>query len=112
MLTMKYLMKNSLKTNKLNFNKFPAKAFNCRDHHDHNDHHHHHHRATIRQAAPNFSGMAYWNGEFKKISLHDFKGKWVTLFFYPLDHTFVCPTEIIMFNDLAAKFHEISTFIN
>jgi hypothetical protein len=38
-------------------------------------------------------------GEFKEISLDDYKGKYVVLFFYPLDFTFVCPTEIIAFSD-------------
>jgi peroxiredoxin 2/4 len=50
---------------------------------------------------------AYVNGEIKKISLSDYKGKWIVLFFYPLDFTFVCPTEIKGFasaaQDLAAK---------
>jgi len=43
----------------------------------------------------------------KKISLKDYKDKWVVLFFYPLDFTFVCPTEIIAFNDKAAEFSKI-----
>ena len=38
-------------------------------------------------------------GQFKEISLADYKGKYVVLFFYPLDFTFVCPTEIIAFSD-------------
>ena len=51
--------------------------------------------AVVRHEAPAFSGMSYWDGEFKPISLSDFKGKYVVLFFYPADFTFVCPTEII-----------------
>jgi alkyl hydroperoxide reductase subunit AhpC len=43
-------------------------------------------------------------GEFKEISLDDFKGKYVVLFFYPLDFTFVCPTEIIAFSDRFVSF--------
>jgi len=58
--------------------------------------------------APVFEGMAVVNGEFKKISLSDYKGKYVVLFFYPLDFTFVCPTEIIAFSDSAAKFRAIN----
>ena len=54
--------------------------------------------------APHFEGMAVVNGEFKKISLSDYKGKYVVLFFYPLDFTFVCPTEIIAFSESADKF--------
>eukprot|EP00340_Litonotus_pictus_P009530 CAMPEP_0170514948 /NCGR_PEP_ID=MMETSP0209-20121228/1450_1 /TAXON_ID=665100 ORGANISM="Litonotus pictus, Strain P1" /NCGR_SAMPLE_ID=MMETSP0209 /ASSEMBLY_ACC=CAM_ASM_000301 /LENGTH=189 /DNA_ID=CAMNT_0010799223 /DNA_START=153 /DNA_END=722 /DNA_ORIENTATION=+ len=53
--------------------------------------------------------MTYWNGEFKKVSLSDFKGKYVVLFFYPLDNTFVCPTEIVAFNDAASKFADVNT---
>merc|ERR1712240_543872 len=54
--------------------------------------------------APKFKGTAVVNGEFKEISLDDYKGKYVVLFFYPLDFTFVCPTEIIAFSDRAAEF--------
>src|SRR5262249_6187388 len=42
--------------------------------------------------------------DFKDISLSDFKGKWLVLFFYPLDFTFVCPTEITQFRDFAKDF--------
>jgi hypothetical protein len=62
----------------------------------------------IRRPAPEFSGNTWWNGEFKKVSLSDFKGKWVCLFFYPLDFTFVCPTEIVDFNAKAAEFEKLS----
>jgi alkyl hydroperoxide reductase subunit AhpC len=41
------------------------------------------------------------------VSLSDYKGKYVVLFFYPLDFTFVCPTEIIAFSDRAKEFKEI-----
>jgi peroxiredoxin (alkyl hydroperoxide reductase subunit C) len=51
----------------------------------------------IGQPAPHFEGQAYWNGAFKDVSLKNFKGKWVVLFFYPLDFTFVCPTELRAF---------------
>ena len=48
--------------------------------------------AMIGQPAPLFTTTAVVNGgEFKKVSLADYKGKWVVLFFYPLDFTFVCP---------------------
>ena len=55
-------------------------------------------RPLIGQMAPQFKGQAYVNGQMKEISLSDYKGKWVVLFFYPLDFTFVCPTEILEFN--------------
>ena len=63
-------------------------------------------KARVSLPAPAFSGMAWVNGQFKKISLADYAGKYVVLFFYPLDFTFVCPTEICAFNDAAAKFKE------
>lgn len=53
---------------------------------------------NINQPAPSFNGMlAYQKGEFKKISLSDYKGQWLILFFYPRDFTFICPTEIKAF---------------
>jgi len=57
--------------------------------------------------APDFKGTAVVNGQFKEISLADYKGKYVVLFFYPLDFTFVCPTEIIAFSDRVAEFQKI-----
>lgn len=62
----------------------------------------------IRNKAPEFSGMAWWKNEFKKVSLADFQGKWVCLFFWPLNFTFVCPTEIVDFNNQAAEFSKLS----
>jgi alkyl hydroperoxide reductase subunit AhpC len=59
--------------------------------------------------APDFSADALINGEIKKINLHnDFQGKWKVLYFYPLDFTFVCPTEITAFDDNLAKFKELN----
>jgi peroxiredoxin (alkyl hydroperoxide reductase subunit C) len=46
-------------------------------------------------------------GTFKDISLQDYKGKWLLLFFYPLDFTFVCPTEIIAFGDRSGEFEAL-----
>ncbi len=59
------------------------------------------------QAAPEFKGAAVVDGAFKDISLADYKGKWVVLFFYPLDFTFVCPTEITAFADRLADFKKL-----
>jgi alkyl hydroperoxide reductase subunit AhpC len=56
--------------------------------------------------APEFKAKAYVAGQFKDISLKDYQGKWVCLFFYPLDFTFVCPTEIVGYAELDAKFKE------
>lgn len=60
---------------------------------------------TIGQPAPQFVGPAVVDGgDFKNLSLSDYKGKWVVLFFYPLDFTFVCPTEITQFRDCLRDF--------
>lgn len=61
----------------------------------------------LTAAAPPFSGTAVVNGDFKQISLSDYKGKYLVLFFYPLDFTFVCPTEIIAFSDRVEEFRKI-----
>lgn len=62
----------------------------------------------VRRQAPNFKGTAWWNDDFKTVSLESFKGKWVCLFFYPLDFTFVCPTEIVDFSARADEFAKLS----
>src|SRR5204863_1207620 len=63
--------------------------------------------AFVSAPAPDFSADAYVNGEFRKLSLADYKGKWLVLFFYPLDFTFVCPTEINAFSDEIEKFKKL-----
>ena len=62
----------------------------------------------IGEVAPQFEATAVVNKEFKHVSLKDYRGKWVVLFFYPLDFTFVCPTEITGFSDAAATFREMN----
>ncbi|KAM8851818.1 thioredoxin-dependent peroxide reductase, mitochondrial [Synchiropus picturatus] len=64
--------------------------------------------AAVTQPAPPFKATAVHNGDFKEMSLEDFKGKYLVLFFYPLDFTFVCPTEIISFSNKANEFHDIN----
>ena len=54
--------------------------------------------------APDFTATAVVDQEFKEISLSQYRGKYVVLFFYPLDFTFVCPTEIIAFSERYADF--------
>uniref|UniRef100_A0A1I7V9Q0 thioredoxin-dependent peroxiredoxin n=1 Tax=Loa loa TaxID=7209 RepID=A0A1I7V9Q0_LOALO len=61
-----------------------------------------------KNKAPDFSGTAVVNGDFKTISMKDYKGKWLILFFYPLDFTFVCPTEITAFSDRYAEFQKLN----
>ena len=59
----------------------------------------------VGRKAPAFSTDAFMpDGSFHKLCLSDFKGKWVVLFFYPLDFTFVCPTEIQSFDSHYAQF--------
>uniref|UniRef100_UPI00358F8C27 peroxiredoxin-1-like n=1 Tax=Myxine glutinosa TaxID=7769 RepID=UPI00358F8C27 len=64
-------------------------------------------KAMIGKPAPDFSGPCVVDGEFKDIKLADFKGKYLVFFFYPLDFTFVCPTEIIAFSERAEEFRKI-----
>jgi alkyl hydroperoxide reductase subunit AhpC len=66
----------------------------------------------VTQAAPDFKAQAVMaDGSFKEISLSGYKGKYVLLFFYPLDFTFVCPTEIIAFSDRAKEFEAMGVQI-
>ncbi|XP_050428031.1 peroxiredoxin-like [Adelges cooleyi] len=65
----------------------------------------------VQQAAPEFEGKAIVNGEIKDIKLSDFAGKYVVLFFYPLDFTFVCPTELISFSDHIEEFNKIDVHV-
>lgn len=65
----------------------------------------------IGEKAPDFSTLAYVNGEYKKVNLKDYKGKWLCLFFYPLDFTFVCPTELRGFAKSEAEFKKANCAI-
>jgi peroxiredoxin 2/4 len=65
----------------------------------------------VGQAAPDFSATAVYDQEFKTIKLSDYRGKYVVLFFYPLDFTFVCPTEITAFSDRYSEFKALNTEI-
>ena len=58
----------------------------------------------IGHLAPSFTAEIYHHDQSKKIKLSDYKGKWVILFFYPADFTFVCPTEL---GDVADHYQEI-----
>jgi alkyl hydroperoxide reductase subunit AhpC len=66
----------------------------------------------VTKEAPSFSAQAVMpNGEFKEVSLADYRGKHVLLFFYPLDFTFVCPTEIIAFSEAIAQFEALGVAV-
>lgn len=62
--------------------------------------------ARVQKPAPTFKAAAVVNREFKEVSLEEYQGKWVVLFFYPLDFTFVCPTEIIAYSERAEEFRQ------
>ena len=63
----------------------------------------------VGNQAPDFTATAVFEQEFKKIQLSDYLGKYVILLFYPLDFTFVCPTEIIAFSDVYEEIQELNT---
>lgn len=66
----------------------------------------------LNKPAPEFKQPAYQKGlkdDYKEISLSDYKGKWVVLFFYPRDFTFVCPTEIKGFAKHYDEFKKVQT---
>ena len=59
----------------------------------------------VTKEAPDFTATAVMpNNTFEEVKLSSFRGKYVVLFFYPLDFTFVCPSEIIEFNRKLDKF--------
>ncbi|MEE8424729.1 MAG: peroxiredoxin [Elusimicrobiota bacterium] len=61
----------------------------------------------VQKDAPDFAATAVSGKLFKEIKLKDYKGKWLVLFFYPLDFTFVCPTEITAFSDQIEDFRKL-----
>jgi peroxiredoxin (alkyl hydroperoxide reductase subunit C) len=67
--------------------------------------------SLVSKQAPKFKTDAVVGTQFKEVSLDDYTGKWVVLFFYPLDFTFVCPTEITAFSDNHEKFTQVGAEI-
>jgi peroxiredoxin (alkyl hydroperoxide reductase subunit C) len=64
----------------------------------------------VTQEAPDFTAQAVMpNNEFAELTLSKLRGKYVVLYFYPLDFTFVCPSEIIAFDKALDKFKEKNT---
>lgn len=64
----------------------------------------------VTQQAPDFTAEAVMpDNSFGSITLSALKGKYVLLFFYPLDFTFVCPSEILAFNKKVSEFREKNT---
>ena len=62
----------------------------------------------VGKPAPNFSAEALVGEDFGELDLAQYRGRYVVLFFYPLDFTFVCPTEIIGFSDRKAQFEALN----
>jgi peroxiredoxin (alkyl hydroperoxide reductase subunit C) len=65
--------------------------------------------SLVTKEAPKFKAVAVVDKQFQQVALDDYDGKWVVLFFYPLDFTFVCPTEITAFADSKEEFDELNT---
>ncbi len=63
----------------------------------------------VGKKAPEFKATAAIAGDFKEITLSSLRGKHVVLFFYPLDFTFVCPTELHAFQEKLGQFHKLNT---
>lgn len=65
--------------------------------------------AKVGQTAPDFDMPSTKDIETLKenVKLSDYKGKWLILLFYPLDFTFVCPTELIHFSDRLEEFQGV-----
>ncbi|KAH7462580.1 Peroxiredoxin prdx-2 [Phytophthora ramorum] len=65
--------------------------------------------ARVQCQAPQFTAQAVVDGDITDVSLDTYRGQYVVLFFYPKDFTYVCPTEIIAFNDRAEEFKALNT---
>lgn len=65
------------------------------------------HHIQVGKEAPKFKLEALVDDKFQHISIEDYKGKWLVLFFYPLDFTFVCPTEILEFSGRVEEFKKL-----
>ena len=64
-------------------------------------------KVELRQLAPDFEAQIYYDSTFKTIRLSEYLGQYVILFFYPLNFTFVCPTEILALNEKIDEFHKL-----
>jgi alkyl hydroperoxide reductase subunit AhpC len=60
----------------------------------------------LNAAAPDFALEGVQGGRVRRFSLREYRGRWVVLFFYPADFTFVCPTEVLGFQKRLAEFQE------
>lgn len=67
--------------------------------------------SLVSKQAPDFTMEGVLNDAFSTYTLSDHRGSWVVLFFYPLDFTFVCPTEIKKFNQMNKEFEDEGAII-
>ena len=68
-----------------------------------------HYRPLVGKEIPDIELEAYHEDDVKKIKLSDYRGKWLILFFYPADFTFVCPTELEEMADHYEEFKKLNT---
>ena len=59
---------------------------------------------TVGEKAPDFTVKGVLQEKIATYSLRDYRGKWIVLFFYPADFTFICPTEVTGFSRMAGEF--------
>jgi peroxiredoxin (alkyl hydroperoxide reductase subunit C) len=65
--------------------------------------------SIVGKSAPDFTAVAVTgDGDFKTVSLSQYRGKYLVLFFYPADFTFICPTEIQEFSKRFEEFNEVN----
>jgi len=67
--------------------------------------------AKVGQPSPDFSAEGIMDKDFETYNLKDYKNKWVVLFFYPKDFTFVCPTEITGFSAAHDEFEKLNAVV-
>lgn len=65
-------------------------------------------QTIINREVPHLDVEIFHNNEIKKVNLGDYRGKWLILFFYPADFTFVCPTELQEMAELYPQFQEMN----
>ncbi|HLF53945.1 MAG TPA: peroxiredoxin [Candidatus Nanoarchaeia archaeon] len=64
--------------------------------------------AKVRENAPEFKLKGILNEQIRDYSISEYKGKWTVLYFYPLDFTFVCPTEVVEFSKRYDEFSKLN----
>ena len=65
--------------------------------------------ARVQKPAPEWTASAVLDKKLTTLSSRDYLGKWLVMFFYPLDFTFVCPTEIIEYSKRSPDFEKLNT---